>query len=111
MIVYPPISSAQRRNLAAAIICTSTVGTTMGLTWPVLSLILHHRGIDSAVIGLSAASQSLAVLVVSPFAPHVINRYGMVSTIGSCVAVILTALVLLRILEDVLLWYPIRFTL
>jgi MFS family permease len=111
MIVYLPISSAQRRNLAAAIICTSTVGTTMGLTWPLLALILDHQGIDSALIGLSAASQSLAVLVVSPLAPSLINRYGMVHTIGWCIAVILAALLLLPTLENVEAWFPIRFAL
>jgi MFS family permease len=87
------------------------VGTTMGLTWPLLSLILHHQGVESALIGLSSASQSLAVLVVSPFAPRVINRYGMVKTISGCIAVILAALFLLPILENVQAWFPIRFVL
>src|SRR5438477_3128664 len=111
MTVYPIISPAQRRSLAAAIICTSTVGTTMGLTWPLLSLILHHQGVDSALIGLSAASQSLAILLAAPFAPGIIKRYGMVHTIGGCIVVVLAALLLLPILENVEAWFPIRFTL
>jgi hypothetical protein len=54
------ITSDQRRSLAAAIVCTSAVGTTMGLMWPLLSLILDGQGVDGRMIGLSSATQSLA---------------------------------------------------
>jgi predicted MFS family arabinose efflux permease len=71
------VSPDRRRSLAAAIFCTSVVGTTMGLISPLLSLILDRHGIDGQTIGFNAASQSLAGLAVSPFAPALISRFGM----------------------------------
>jgi hypothetical protein len=38
------LSPDRCRSLAAAITCTSVVGVTTGLMWPLLSLILDRRG-------------------------------------------------------------------
>lgn len=105
------LSPDRRRSLAAAIFCTSVVGTTMGLTSPLLSLILYRRGIDSQMIGLSAASQSLAVLAVSPFAPLLIGRLGMRRSAGVCIVIILAMLALLRLFENLDAWFALRFVL
>ncbi len=105
------LTSPQRISLAAAIICTSAVGMTMGLLWPLLSLILDHQGVDGRLIGLSSASQSLALLAVSPFASRFIARLGMVRSAGTCILAILAMLALLRVFPDVRAWFAIRFVL
>ena len=105
------ITSDQRRSLAAAIICTSAVGTTMGLMWPLLSLILDGQGVDGRLIGLSSATQSLAGLVMSPFVPWLISLFGMRRTAGGCILVILAALAFLHLFENVYPWFAIRLVL
>lgn len=106
------LDSAQRRRSVAAAICiTSVVGTAMGLTWPLLSLVLERQGVDDSLIGLSTTSQTLAIMVASPFAPRVIGRFGMVRTLYACTGVIVAALLLLPLYPDAYVWMPIRFAL
>jgi MFS family permease len=111
MMAEAILSPDRRRSLAAAIFCTSVVGTTMGLISPLLSLILDRRGVDGQMIGLSAAAQSLAVLAVSPVAPLLISRFGMRRAAGGCILIILAMLVLLRLFENLGAWFALRFIL
>jgi MFS family permease len=101
----------RRRSLTAAISITSVVGTAMGLTWPLLSLILERQGVDSALIGLSSSSQTLAFLIASAFAPRVIGQLGMVRTLWVCTGVIILTLLILPLHADPFAWMPTRFVL
>jgi MFS family permease len=108
----PTITASERRlSLAAAICCTAVAGIAMGLTWPLLALILKHQGVTSSMIGLSSATQSLAVFLVAPAAPRLIVRFGLVPIILACVAVTLATLLLLPAFPDVHAWFPIRLAL
>lgn len=104
-------AAERRRSLAAAIGSTSTVGLTMGLTWPLLSLILEQQGTDSRMIGLSAATQSLAIAAFSPFAPRLMARLGLYRSIMASVAAAMAMLLLLALFRNVYAWFPIRFML
>lgn len=106
----PPILSAQqRRTLIAATICTSAVGTTMGLMWPLLALILDHRGAGSELIGLSSASQALGALAGPLIALPAMRHLGVVKCAGSCIFGILLSLLLLKVCDNALAWFVIRF--
>lgn len=104
-------TSQLRRSMTVAMICTSVVGTTMGLTWPLLALILDNRQVSSSLIGLSSASQSLAVLAVAPFAPRVIGQHGVVKVIAVCMVLAIISLAMLPLYVDVYFWFPIRLML
>lgn len=104
-------AAERRRSLAAAIGSTSTVGLTMGLTWPLLSLILEEQGTDSRLIGLSAATQSLAIVAFSPFAPRLMARLGVYRSIIASVAVAMAMLPLLALFRNVYVWFPVRLLL
>lgn len=106
------LTTGQRyRSLAAAIGCTAVTGITMGLTWPLLALILDHQGVSRTLIGLSSASQSLAIFATAPLAPRAISRFGLVRTILGCIAITVVMLVLLPLFRNVFAWFPIRFLL
>jgi MFS family permease len=111
--MFPASISARerRRSLGAAICCTAVAGIAMGLTWPLLALILRHQGASSAMIGLSSATQSLAVFVVAPVAPRLIVRFGLLPVIVACGAVTLATLLLLPVFPSVEAWFPIRLAL
>jgi MFS family permease len=101
----------QRLSLAIAMVCISAVGTTMGLTWPLLSLILDKHGVSSGVIGLSAASQTMAIFAVAPVATRTIANYGLLRTISAALIGTVAMLALLPLQIDPYGWMPIRFLL
>ncbi len=106
------LSAAQRRlSLLIAIVCISAVCTTMGLTWPLLSLILDNHGFGSGLIGLSAASQSLSIFAVAPLAPRVVARFGLLRTVSGAILSAALMLALLPLHIDPYGWMPIRFLL
>ena len=90
-------SNHRRLGLIAATICTSAVGTTMGLVWPLLSLLLARAQADGALIGFNSAAQTVASLVIAPFAPRMFARWGMKRVIAACIIAILAALFLLKV--------------
>ncbi|MCX7346325.1 MAG: MFS transporter [Alphaproteobacteria bacterium] len=79
-------------NLLAAISAITVFGFTLGLMFPLLSLIMEREGIPSQVIGYSAALQPLGI-VLSVFAiPPMVRRFGAkVVVLG---AAVMTALVI-----------------
>jgi MFS family permease len=81
----------------------------MGLTWPLLALVLDAQGVDSRLIGLSSSTQTLAILLMSPFAPMLVARLGMVPALHACLGGAAACLLLLRTFPDVYAWFPIRF--
>lgn len=83
----------------------------MGLTWPLLSLILDSRGFSSGLIGLSAASQSLSIFAVAPLAPRIVARFGVLRTATGAIAAAALMLALLPLHIDPYGWMPIRFLL
>lgn len=106
----PPLSPAQRRlTLAAVIACISVFGTVLGLTLPLLSLILERQGIDAGLIGLSAATPALAILLASFLIPALVSRFGQRPVLIVAMLTIAVALLLLRTFPDVWIWFPIRF--
>ena len=83
----------------------------MGITWPLLALILHRQGASEFLIGMSSASQSLAIFVAAPFAPQLLQRLGLARCILTSIAVIAAMLLLLPAIPNVHAWFPIRFLL
>jgi len=111
MAPLPLLSAEQRRGLIAATICTSAVGTIMGLIWPLLALILDHRGAGSELIGLSSASQAIGSLIGPLVALPAMRRLGVVKCAAGCISGILLALLLLKLWDSVHAWFVIRFSL
>ena len=63
-------------NLIAAISAITVFGFTLGLMFPLLSLIMEAQGISADMIGYNAAMQPLGI-VVSVFAiPVLVRRFG-----------------------------------
>jgi MFS family permease len=100
-----------KKGIVAAI---STIGVfclTIGLSYPLLALILENRGTSTGLIGLNAAMTPLGIIVSSPFIPMLARRWGawFSCVAGLCLAAVL--LVLLGVFRDVMIWFPLRFLL
>lgn len=106
------LTPAQRkRSLTVVVLTISVVSLTLGLTWPLLSLILESQGESAILIGLSTASQTVAVFAVLPLAPWMMSRFGTVPLVAIAIATIIVALLLLPAFPNVYAWFPIRFLL
>ena len=99
------------RAMIAVIACAGLVGFTFGYTLPLLSIIMEKDGIGSTLIGLSAASESAAILLFGLFVPRLIGALGLRNAmfVGTLVGAV--ALGALAFFEPLYAWFPLRFVL
>jgi MFS family permease len=96
-------------NLVAAIATISAVDVAMGLTLPILSLLLEKRGVSASIIGLNAAMGPLGIILAGPFMPHIVRRMG-AKRLAEIVIVLSAALLLaFKAFPSLLAWFIIRF--
>jgi MFS family permease len=87
------------------------VNLVYGLTLPLLSLVLDAQGISKTVIGLSIVAQASAGVLLAPFIPRLIIRAGAARVMQGAALLAAGTLIALGILQDVYLWFPLRFLL
>lgn len=80
-------------NLAAAIAAITVFGFTLGLMFPLLSLIMEKRGIGADLIGYNAAMQPLGIVLAVFAIPTLVRRFGAKAAVIG--AALLTAAVVL----------------
>ena len=96
----------------AGIIATVTVfAVAQGLTYPLLSFILHRQGVPAGLIGLSAAMTPLGFIVSSVMIPWLTRRFGAAAVAVTCSLVAAAVLALIGWTQDVWAWMPLRFLL
>ncbi len=98
-------------GITAAIVAIGIFCLTLGLSYPLLSLILDSMGASAGLIGLSAAMTPLGIIFSSPFIPALARRFGawFMCVSSLCLAAVL--LILLAVLRDVTIWFVLRFLL
>jgi len=96
------------RNLIAACAAITVFGFPLGLTYPLLSLILEDRGVSSELIGLNGAMMPLGILLFSIMIPLVTKRFGERNV--AIVAVLVTAVTILayKQFDSLSAWFFIR---
>jgi MFS family permease len=101
----------KRRSLFAILSACLAYGLGMGLTMPLLSLILERLGVPASVNGLNLATAGLASLTVTPFVPRWIARVGAPSFLSLCLVVTAFSFVAIYLVPSLWLWFPARFVL
>jgi MFS family permease len=98
-------------SLAAILSACIAYGIGMGLTLPLLSLILERMGEPGSVNGLSSATGGLAAVMVTPFVPRLMARFGAAQFL--MLALLLSAGAMVAIYEapNLWVWFPVRFVL
>jgi len=84
---------------------------TLGLSYPLLSLILDSMGVSTGLIGLNAAMTPLGIIVSSPFMPSLARRFGAWSLCVSSLCMAAVILLLLAVFRDLGSWFLLRFLL
>jgi len=104
----PSHETSNWRNLIAACAAISVFGFALGVTYPLLSLLLEARGVSESMIGVNAAMAPIGILLSSPVIPVVAQRFGAKKTAIS--AAILTAVLLpfYKIFPMLEAWFVLR---
>ena len=97
--------------LAGVIAAVSVFAIAQGLTYPLLSFILAEQGVSPTTIGLSAAMTPLGLIVSSFFIPWLAKRLGPAALVVNSVWLATLTLLLIALIHDVVLWFPLRFLL
>ena len=99
----------RRSNLVAVVAALSVAALIYGLSLPLLSLVMHQRGVDGTLIGISAAMQSAAIVLVSPFLPKYMSTRGPAVLMLGAILVSLVAFLLLPVFTSFSAWLTLRF--
>jgi MFS family permease len=98
------------RGVFAAIISISAVGIAIGLSFPLLSIILEKRGYSGAMIGANSAVAGIAsmaaVWLVTPF----VNRFGVTGTLSIAAIIASISMFCFFLFESIWVWFFLRTT-
>ncbi len=98
-------------SLGAVYACIFANGVGMGLSLPLLSLIMERNGVSGTMNGINAAFGALAMLAFTPFIPALAARIGTVRFLIGCYIIAAVSLLGFRATNDLALWFVLRFTL
>lgn len=99
------------RPFAAVIVCLMVFDVTMGLSYPLFSLLLEGRGVSPFVIGLNASMLPLGLVLAAPFIPSLAARFGAWRFAVGCIAVTAILLALFKTWASLGAWFVLRFLL
>ena len=99
------------RAMLAVIVCAGLVGIAFGYSLPLLAIIMERQSIGALLIGLSAASESAAILLFGPFVPRILGVLGLRGTMFLATLISPLALCALAFSDPLYTWFPLRFVL
>lgn len=97
--------------IVATIAMMGVFAVTMGLTYPLLSLVLESRGTSSLLIGLNAAMTPVGIIVSAPFIPGLAARFGAWRMSVFFLLATSATLLLLGSFQSLAAWFLLRFLL
>src|SRR5690554_2461904 len=105
-----PLTAAERRrSLAAVIACISVVGMGLGVSIPLLALLMERNGVPTSLIGLNTAMPALATFILTPFIPTLLRHIPAIPFLLACIIVSAIAMPSYYYFPNVWLWFFIRF--
>ena len=97
------------RSLAAVIAHMLFIGLTLGISFPLTSLILETRGTAGWLIGLVGSMPAVGILLIMPLAPRLVGRIGTIQAMCLGCLIGSIGLVLMPVLPAVEVWLVLRF--
>ena len=98
-------------GIAAAIASVTVVGTSIGLSMPLFSILLTQRGYSSSVIGLNTMVAGVASILVTPFTPYLARRLGPGLLLLLSVIAGVAVFPLFYVFSSLTAWFVLRFVL
>lgn len=112
-INIPGTDEESKSDFAAAfasIAAISAIGSAIGLSFPLLSLILEQRGYSAAIIGANAATAGVASMAAVWLVNPLVDRLGVVNTLLASAVVAATSLIGFYLLDSLAAWFLLRVT-
>ncbi len=109
--ITTPLPATPWGAIAAVTIALSVFSITLGLTYPLLALLLERQGVSETWIGLSAAMTPLGLIIASPLIPVVVQRVGAWHFAVSCSVLAIALFLALGAWPSLWPWFPLRFLL
>ncbi len=100
---------SDHRGIIASIASISVVGMGIGLSFPLLSLLMEQRGIASSIIGANTAVAGIAAMIVVPFVTPLARRIGVVNTMLSAMLVFVMCMAGFYLTDNLPVWFVLRF--
>ena len=97
------------RPFVAVIVCLMVFDVTMGLSYPLLSLLLEDRGVSPLIIGLNASMLPLGLVLSAPFIPTLATLFGPWRFAVACIAATAILLALFKVWESLATWFVLTF--
>ena len=105
------MAAVARRNVIGAIALVFGADVAMGLTYPLLNLLLEARGVDERVIGLNAAMSPLGIIVMGLILPRLVARRSSAPIAWIAMAVLAGSILAMGLFTGLTSWFVIRFVL
>lgn len=98
----------RRKSLFAVIACITSVGVGLGVSTPLLAIMLEKQGVSSTMIGLNTAMPALATLVATPFISPLLRKISTNSFLLLCIGMAAFAMPLYYLFPNIGFWFPLR---
>lgn len=102
-------SESDMRSVVAAITSITSVGAALGLTAPLLALLMERKGISSAYIGYISAAAGLAAVIAIPFVTAMARQFGVVNTIVGGILLSCFCLASFYMTDPLPWWFLVQF--
>ena len=96
--------------VSAAIASVSVVGTGLGLSGPLLSLLMEAKGVSSTLNGANTAMAGVAALTIVPFTTAIARKLGVVNALLINILLATALFLLFYITEPLPAWFIIEQT-
>ena len=96
------------RSIMAAIFSIAAVGTGIGISGPLLSLLMEADGLSSVLIGANTAIAGVAAMIAVPFATPLARAIGVVNALVLNILIAALCLIAFYFTDPVPHWFTIR---
>lgn len=103
----PPLMSSTR-PLMAILACLFVGSIGLGMTSPLIALVMNAAGFSASAIGINTSMFALAIVLFMPVAPGLMRRFGSSAFLIACLAVGAATLLLIRAFDPGWIWFPLR---
>ncbi|MGL4405933.1 MAG: MFS transporter, partial [Notoacmeibacter sp.] len=99
------------RGAIAAIATISVVGMSLGITVPLLSVLMEKQGHSASMIGANTAVAGVAALLAAPFGPRIAQILGVQRAIFLMISLVVGCFLGFNAFRSLEVWFALRFVL
>lgn len=102
-------ATARPWRIAGVLVLIGAEALLYGYSYPFFSLALEKRELANWLIGLNASVASVGILLVGPFLPQLIHRFGLKQVVAAMFAVSFLSFGVLLLVDHLAIWFLARF--